>query len=130
MTVGFVWEFEAVFYPTLNRMIEKISHHLAVNPHKINRVLPPVFNTTIEMKKHYLKYFHTGKGICGDDFKNDEKIITININFILSLSELQTFELPFSGKYIGTFASLTMSNNDVYYLKQESYLELSKALLS
>ena len=42
MTVGFVWEFEAVSYPTLNRKIEKIPQHLACNPHEINRVLAAV----------------------------------------------------------------------------------------
>lgn len=47
--------FKAESYPPLNRMIEKIPHHLAVSPHKINRVLPPVnflvMSKTIKFEK-------------------------------------------------------------------------------
>jgi len=75
-----------------------------------------------------LHYFKKAEHICGDDFKNKNQIDTINLNHVLSLSELQKFNLPFSGKFVGKYALATMVNNDKYYIKEDSFSELSSAL--
>ncbi len=53
---------------------------------------------------------------------------TINLKFLLSLSDLQKFETPLSGRYVGKFALVTMSNNDKYYIDEDSFADLSEAL--
>lgn len=66
-------------------------------------------------------FIKTDKGICGSDFERPECIELINTNFILSISDLKSFELPFSGTFKGRYALITMSNNDQYYIKEISY---------
>lgn len=79
---------------------------------------------------HELHYFHKSKkGICGDDFNNKEQSDLINLSFILSLSELLRFELPFSGKFVGEYAVVTMSNNEKYYIGEGSFIGLRDAIL-
>ncbi len=76
-----------------------------------------------------LSYFKKSRsGICANDFKNKKEVDTININFLLSLSGLQRFEMPLSVKYVEDFAIVTMSNNDTYYIDKTSFEDLSKAL--
>lgn len=75
-----------------------------------------------------IKFFATGKGICGDDFKNKDMETKINPRFILSLTPLRMFTLPFSDRQVRKYAVLTMSNNDKYYLREESYLFLNDAI--
>ncbi len=76
-----------------------------------------------------LSYFKKSQsGICANDFKNKKEVDTINLNFLLSLSELQRFETPLSGRYVEHFAIVTMSNNDTYYIDTTSFEDLSKAL--
>lgn len=77
-------------------------------------------------KLHYFRKSQTG--ICADDFKNAKKVDTINLKLLLSLSDLQKFETPLSGTYIGKFALVTMSNNDKYYIDENSFADLSEAL--
>lgn len=67
-------------------------------------------------------------GLCGDDFKRPERSDMINLNLLISLSDLQDFELPFSGKFVGKYAIVTMSNNDCYYINEQSYLDFLKVL--
>ena len=77
-------------------------------------------------KLHYFRKSQTG--ICADDFKNTKEIDTINLRFLLSLSDLQKFETPLSGRYVGKFALVIMSNNDKYYIDENSFADLSEAL--
>lgn len=77
-------------------------------------------------KLHYFKKSQTG--ICADDFKNAKKVDTINLNFILSLSDLKKFVTPLSRRYVGKFAIVTMNNNDKYYIDENSFAYLLEAL--
>jgi hypothetical protein len=77
-------------------------------------------------KLHYFKKSQTG--ICADDFKNATEVDTINLKLLLSLSDLQKFRGPLTGKYIGKFALVTMSNNDKYYIDENSFVDLSETL--
>jgi len=76
-----------------------------------------------------LRFFKQSQiGICADDFKNEKKITTINLKFLLSLSDLQKFETPLSNRYVGKYALVTMSNNDKYYIDENSFFDLSETL--
>ena len=77
-------------------------------------------------KLHFFK--KTSNGICANDFKNKTEIDTINLKMVLSLSNLQKFEMPLTGNYVGNYALLTMNNNDKYYLHENSFADLSNAI--
>jgi len=80
---------------------------------------------------HQLHYFKKSQnGICADDFTNKEQLDTINLMFILSLSDLLNFDLPLSGKHVGQYALVTMSNNDKYYIWRNSFMYLKNVLTS
>src|SRR5690606_18753900 len=81
---------------------------------------------TMFFRLHFFK--KSNNGICADDFKNKTEIDTINLKMILSLSELLKFETPLSGRYVGKYAMLTMSNNDKYYIHENSFADLSNAI--
>ena len=72
-----------------------------------------------------LKYFaKTNTSVCSNDFKNKDRVEKINLNFVLSLSDIEKFTLPLSGEYVSSFAILTMMNNDKYYIRESSYKEV------
>ena len=72
-----------------------------------------------------LKFFaKSNKGISASDFTNKEKSVLINLNSILSISTLDTYSTPFSESQVGEYSFITMINNDVYYIKKESYNKL------
>lgn len=75
-----------------------------------------------------IRYFAEGKGICGDDFKNKDKYITINLNFLLSLSGIERFTLPFSGSFVDNYAIVTMSNGNMYYIRSHQYDKIQDAI--
>jgi len=75
-------------------------------------------------KLEYLRKSQTG--ICADDFNKAKEIDTINLQYLLSLSDLQKFETPLSGRYVGKFALVTMSNNDKYYIDENAFADLSE----
>jgi hypothetical protein len=76
-----------------------------------------------------LKYFSkSSKGISASDFENEAKNVKINIDFILSLSEIETFKLPLSENFAGKYALVTMSNNDKYYIKENIFKILNYKL--
>lgn len=76
-----------------------------------------------------LHYFQKSKeGICADDFKNEEKTYTINLKMVLSLSDLIEFETPFTRRYVGDYALLTMANDDKYYINERSFQNLTEVL--
>jgi hypothetical protein len=75
-----------------------------------------------------IKYFVKNAGICGSDFRNHEFTEKINPVYILSVSSLLRFELPFSEDFVGRYAKLTMSNNDYYFIKEKSYNDLISIL--
>ncbi len=83
------------------------------------------------MKLFILEYFaKSDQGICSNDFKNKDQLVKINLNFVLSLSELEKFTLPLSGGYVDSYALLTMSNNDKYYIREKVFKKLGKAITS
>lgn len=69
-----------------------------------------------------------GNGICANDFKNKREVDTINLNFVLSLSSLLQFLKPLSGSYVDNYAEVIMSNNDVYYIDEKSFEDISAAI--
>jgi hypothetical protein len=76
-----------------------------------------------------LLYFKKSQtGICADDFKNKEKVDIINLEYLLSVSDLESFMTPFTGRYVGKFAIVKMSNNDTYYIGGASFRYLSEEL--
>ena len=76
-----------------------------------------------------LLYFKKSQdGICGEDFKNKQEIETINLKFLLSLSGLIKYENPFSGCFVGCFATVTMSNNEKYFIDENSFYNVSNAI--
>lgn len=68
------------------------------------------------------------KGIAGSDFENMEQQVKINLDFLLSLSDIQPFVLPFSRQHVGNYAIVTMSNNDIYYIREKYYYKLNDFL--
>lgn len=70
------------------------------------------------------------EGFCGDAFKRPkkQKSINLNLNFLLSLSDLEPFSMPFTGNYVGKFAEVTMVNNDRYYIDEDSFIDLQRRL--
>jgi len=77
---------------------------------------------------YYLEYFMKGSDLCGNDFERKESIEQIDLKFVESLSELKTFRLPFSNTEKGKYAILTTATKQVYYIKEESYEKVKKAL--
>lgn len=71
------------------------------------------------------KYFVKGESFCADDFNNTDRSIDINPNYVMSLSDLHEFRLPLSNGPVGMFATLIMSNGDVYQLRESSYTQLT-----
>ena len=75
-----------------------------------------------------LHYFKKGKELCGNDFLEKDKVDTINLSLVSSISDLQQFRLPFSGTFKGNYGLLSMNNGDIYYLKEESFSDLSDTI--
>lgn len=80
------------------------------------------------MELYTLKYFNKNV-ICADDFKSTDKTAMINLKAISSLTELEPFILIFSGKHVNNYATLTMTNNDRYYIREETYEKLKNNLV-
>lgn len=76
---------------------------------------------------HFFKKSST-TSLCSADFENKQEVETINLKFLLSLSDMQKFSLPLSGKYIADYALVTMSNNDKYYIDKKSFDNLKLIL--
>ena len=72
-----------------------------------------------------LNYFSKSKnGICGSDFENKIQTDSVNENYILSISNIKKFCLPLSGKFVDNYFTVTMGNGDIYYLKENEYVNL------
>ena len=67
--------------------------------------------------------------ICADDFKNNIVCGTINLEYILSISNPHTFKLPFSGDTVGLYAIVTMKNDDKYYINENTHSILLQTIL-
>lgn len=80
------------------------------------------------MKLFKLKYFQIGNSLCGSDFENIDSVENINLEHIISFSELKKFTLPFSDNYVGDYALLRLSNNQQYFIKEPVFHELSEVL--
>ena len=78
-----------------------------------------------------LKYFSAStSGIAGNHLEHPEKTVLINLDLVSEVSELLRFDLPISGKHIGTYAIVMMNNTSLFYIKETSYKELLKVLES
>ena len=77
-------------------------------------------------KLHFILKSQTG--ICANDLNNENQVEFINLKFLLSISDLLEFHLPFSGDFKGNYAKVTMSNDDAYYINENSFAELSDAI--
>lgn len=77
---------------------------------------------------YVIKYFKKSDSLCADDFENNDKIEWINLDFLLSLSSLKMYYTPMSGKEIGRYALVTMSNNDKYCIREDEFIELEKSI--
>lgn len=72
-----------------------------------------------------ISYFETeGIGLCQASFKNEDCFETININCIESLSDLQMFYTPLSGKAVALFATLIMVSGRILYIRENEYHRL------
>lgn len=69
-----------------------------------------------------LEYFSMGpRGISASSFENHDKITLINLDLLVSLSDLRTFVLPLTGGSVGFFAIVTMSDGSFYYVREPVY---------
>ena len=76
-----------------------------------------------------LRFFAKSQdGVCADDFKKEDRLVVINLTFLLSLSGLEEYHLPISGGKVGKCAIVTMSNSDKYYIREKSFYGLCVAL--
>jgi hypothetical protein len=66
-----------------------------------------------------ISFFQKNADLCGADFKNQNKIDIINLDFLLSISEIEAFYTPFTNEFRGKYGVITMSNGDKYYVKEE-----------
>lgn len=77
-----------------------------------------------------VKYFYNHSTFSADDLRNNkEDEVRVNPKYILSLTKLKAYRLPFSGEYVGKYALLTMSNNDCYVMREEAYKSLETELI-
>lgn len=76
-----------------------------------------------------LKFFKKGDGVCANDFESTEQRENINIDFLISVSDIKNFSLPLSGKHVGKFSTVTMSNNDKYHISEEEHERLNIHIL-
>ena len=77
---------------------------------------------------HKVKYFLKNEGICGADFENRDRIININKEHVTSLSNLEAFKLPFSGKFVGKYATLNLLDGSTYFIREDEYKKLNESL--
>ena len=77
------------------------------------------------MKLYTLSYFKEGKSVYGEEVEyNKELKIDINLEFILSISEVRAYVFQVSGKVAGKYAQVTMSNSDRYFIREEAHKDL------
>lgn len=75
-----------------------------------------------------LKYFKKSDKICLSDFESENKIEWINLDYLLSLSDLGAVYFPFTGGESRKCALVTMSNNDKYYIRESEFNELQTTI--
>lgn len=61
-----------------------------------------------------------GNDLCADDFKQPEKHILINLDFLLSVSPMLGFKKPFTNILVGEYAIVKLSNGDTFYIPPKS----------
>jgi hypothetical protein len=78
-----------------------------------------------------LEYFSDRKGICFDDFKNDDKITYINLSLISQLTDIEEYQKPFSGEKTNKkFSILTMNNGDIFHIREKVFNEIKNILMN
>lgn len=81
------------------------------------------------MKVHKIKYFSKSENICFNDFSNRDSVDIINIDYVVSVSELKAFRMPFSGETKKERSSIVrMINGDSYHIREASFNELTELL--
>lgn len=76
-----------------------------------------------------LYYFtNSSHGISGSDFERKDRMVITNLNHISTITELEVFTLPISGKPIKKFSIVTMSNGNNFYIREETYDQLLSIL--
>lgn len=79
-------------------------------------------NDQLHQMFYKLTYFkQSNEGICADDFKEYSRNININLNHVISISELEMFKTPFSNTNIANYSEVKTINNDTYYIKEKSF---------
>lgn len=71
-----------------------------------------------------LRYFLKGKGFAASDFENTRKIEFINPKQISSISSIEKFTLPLSGRLVRDFSIVSMQNGDRFYIDPEEFSKI------
>lgn len=74
------------------------------------------------MRMLKIEYFNKGESLCADDFHNELREVTINLDQLSSYEGLYEFILPLSGERLGIYYGvITMVNGDVFCLDSDRY---------
>jgi len=82
------------------------------------------------MKIYKLKFFSEDPyGIIKKDFERQEKFIYINLEHIISISDLKAFDLPISETNTNfEYSTIHMLENIKFYIKPESLVNLLRVI--
>ena len=75
-----------------------------------------------------LKYFKkSGLLVIHDeDFNNRNKVVILNLEHVISISDKQEYWR--GSDHVGDYHYIVISNGDIYFVSNESYLELTDLL--
>lgn len=77
-----------------------------------------------------IKFFaHSKTGICGADFNNRSRSELINLSYVVSVSDVRLFDLPFSGQHVGEYVQVKMHDGSYYYLSKDHGIDLRNKIL-
>lgn len=81
------------------------------------------------LKFEEITFFHKGdNGISPNMYENVSEVELINLNSILSITNIKKLFKAFSGEFVGEYAIISMSNNENYYIKKGEYLTIIKKI--
>lgn len=75
-----------------------------------------------------LTFFEEGETLCSEDFKNKDKTIIINLDYLVSLSSLNQFKTPLTDKPVEKYAVVRMITGDAFFIREGSYNALKRKL--
>lgn len=75
------------------------------------------------MKNRFiLSYFaNPTTWICEENFKSKDQTVILNLDYVVSITELETFILAFFGKHGDKYSVVTMRNDDKYFIREKEY---------